>query len=97
MIQFISATLLYTIGSNLSDFQFLYIDLFMIIPLSIFMGQTEAYKSLTPHLPAGSLLSLPVLTSVIGSFVIQFFFQAFAFKYVKYWDFYKPIHINPDD
>jgi len=35
------------------------------------MGQTEAYKTLTPHLPAGSLLSIPVLTSVIGSVVIQ--------------------------
>jgi cation-transporting ATPase 13A3/4/5 len=74
MIQFISVTLLYSMGANLSDWQFLYIDLFMIIPLSIFMGQTEAYKTLTPHLPAGSLLSLPVLTSVLGSVVIQFGF-----------------------
>ena len=58
-------------GSRLSDSQFLYIDLFMIIPLSIFMGQTESYKTLTPHLPSGSLLSIPVLTSVIGSAIIQ--------------------------
>lgn len=71
MIQFISVILLYTMGSRLSDSQFLYIDLFMIIPLSIFMGQTESYKTLTPHLPSGSLLSLPVLTSVIGSAFIQ--------------------------
>ena len=62
--------MLYSMGSRLSDSQFLYIDLFMIIPLSIFMGQTEAYKTLTPHLPAASLLSLPVLTSVLGSVVI---------------------------
>lgn len=70
MIQFLSVIMLYSMGSRLSDSQFLYIDLFMIIPLSIFMGQTEAYKTLTPHLPAASLLSLPVLTSVLGSVVI---------------------------
>jgi len=71
MIQFLTVTLLYSIGSNLSDMQFLYVDLFTLVPLSIFMGQTEAYKSLTPHLPAGSLLSLPVLSSVLGSVIIQ--------------------------
>lgn len=70
MIQFTTVTLLYSMGSNLTDPQFLYIDLFILIPLSIFMGQTESYKSLTPHLPAGSLLSMPVLTSVIGSCII---------------------------
>ena len=70
-IQFTTVTLLYSIGSNMSDMQFLWIDLFTLVPLSIFMGQTEAYKSLTPHLPTGSLLSVPVLTSVLGSAAIQ--------------------------
>lgn len=97
MIQFITVTMLYSQGSNLSDGQFLYIDLFMIIPLSIFMGQTEAYKSLTPHLPSGSLLSLPVLTSVLGSVAIQASFQFFMFFYVRRWtSFYKPLEINTE-
>ena len=38
MIQFTTVTLLYSMGSNLTDSQFLYIDLFILIPLSIFMG-----------------------------------------------------------
>ena len=42
MIQFISVTMLYAVGSCLSDFQFLYIDLFILVPLSIFMGYTHA-------------------------------------------------------
>lgn len=71
MIQFSSVTLLYAIGSNLTDTQFLYIDLVILIPLSIFMGQTGAYKHLTHNLPQGSLLSFPVLISVIGTVVIQ--------------------------
>ena len=70
MIQFITVTMLYSVGGNLSDFQFLYIDLFILVPLSIFMGGTAPYTALTPHLPAGSLLSFPVLTSVLGSVLI---------------------------
>lgn len=40
MIQFTSVTLLYFQGANLTDNQFLYIDLAVLIPLSMFMGQT---------------------------------------------------------
>jgi len=35
LIQFTSVTLLYSILSNLGDFQFLYIDLFLILPLAV--------------------------------------------------------------
>jgi cation-transporting P-type ATPase 13A2 len=94
MIQFISVTFLYTIGSNLGDNQFLYIDLALLVPLSMFMGQTEPYRHLTPHLPSGALISLPVLASVIGSILIQFGFQAFMFFFVTWWTFYKE---HPDD
>lgn len=96
MIQFISVTMLYIIGSNLSDFQFLYIDLFVLVPLSILMGRTEAYRNLTPHLPSGSLLSLPVLTSVLGSVVIQAIFQIFTFFFVTWFDFYRPHEVDPN-
>lgn len=74
LIQFISATLLYFIGFNLGDYQFLYIDLVLVVPLSTFMGYTGPYKVLTQHLPAGSLLSPPVISSVVGSFTIQLVF-----------------------
>lgn len=90
MIQFINVTFLYIIGSNLSDYQFLYIDLFILVPLSMFMGQTAPYKHLTPHLPSGSLISVPVLASVLGSVVIQGSFQVFSFFFVQWWSFYTP-------
>ena len=96
MIQFMSVTMLYAIGSNLADFQFLYIDLFILVPLSIFMGSTHSYRTLTPHLPASSLLSLPVLTSVLGSVCIQMAAQGFAFWFVTQWQFYKPIEPTED-
>lgn len=48
MIQFTTVTLLYFVGSNLGDWQFLYIDLFIIIPLAATMGLTKSYKTLVP-------------------------------------------------
>ena len=92
MIQFISVTMLYTIGSNLADYQFLYIDLALLVPLSMFMGYTEPYRHLTPHLPSGALISLPVLASVLGQIVIQAAFQIFMFFFIRMWSFYEPPH-----
>jgi len=75
MIQFSSVTILYFNSLNLADFQFLYIDLFLILPLSAFMSWTGAYSKLTHHVPTGALMSLSVLTSVIGQVLIQFLAQ----------------------
>ncbi len=61
------------------------------------MGRTEAYKKLTPHLPAGTLVSFPVIFSVLLSFVIQFCFQFFIFLYVQNQSFYTPTPPNPED
>ena len=47
LIQFTSSIVLYVVGQNLADYQFLYIDLILLLPLSIFMGRTEPYHSLT--------------------------------------------------
>jgi hypothetical protein len=61
----------------------------------MFMGQTAPYKHLTPHLPSGALISLPVMVSVLGSVVIQGTFQIFMFYFVSWWSFYEP-PIAPD-
>lgn len=90
LIQFTSATMLYTIAQNLSDYQFLYIDLVLLIPLSILMGGTRAYPKLTPHIPAGALISFPVIASVLSCFAIQLSFQFFGFFFVRTFDFYFP-------
>jgi cation-transporting P-type ATPase 13A2 len=75
----------------LSDYQFLYIDLILLIPLSIFMGSTHAYEKLTPHIPAGALISFPVISSVLISFAIQLGFQVWAFNFPKdFPSFYTP-------
>jgi len=66
-----SVTLLYLDGSNLTDNQFLYIDIAVLVPLCIFQSRTGAYEKLTPYLPQETLFSPAVLTSVIGLGLIQ--------------------------
>ena len=71
MVQFTNVILLYTVGSNMSNYQFLYEDLVVTVPLSLFMGWTGPYSKLTSMRPPGSLLSFPVLFSVIGAVLIE--------------------------
>lgn len=83
MIQFFSVTLLYLEGSNLSDNQFLYIDIGVLVPLCIFQSWTGAYHKLTRNLPQESLFSPPVIMSVLGSAAIQMAFQFYVYSTVK--------------
>ncbi|EIE82808.1 hypothetical protein RO3G_07513 [Rhizopus delemar RA 99-880] len=79
LIQFTSVTLLYAFGSNLGDFQFLYIDLFLILPIAVYMGYTAAWPHLYHKRPTASLVSKKVLTSLIGQIIITSCFQLIAY------------------
>ncbi|KNE58820.1 HAD ATPase, P-type, family IC [Allomyces macrogynus ATCC 38327] len=96
-IQFTSVTTLYTVASNLGDFQFLYVDLAIILPLAVTMGRSSAYHALVPKRPTANLLSKKVLTSLIGNILLQLAFQLFMFQHVTQQPWYtKPI-VNPDE
>ncbi|KAF9907569.1 hypothetical protein EC991_010781 [Linnemannia zychae] len=90
IIQFTTVSLLYAFASNLGDFQFLYIDLALILPIAVFMGRTEAFPVLSPKRPTANLVSKKVLTSLIGQIVIQGCFQATLFSIVRSQPWYKP-------
>ncbi|KAF9177839.1 hypothetical protein BGZ51_000548 [Haplosporangium sp. Z 767] len=90
IIQFTSVSLLYAFASNLGDFQFLYIDLVLILPIAVFMGRTEAFPILSPKRPTANLVSKKVLTSLIGQIVIQGCFQAALFCIVRRQPWYQP-------
>lgn len=83
-IQFTSVSFLYASASNLGDFQFLYIDLALILPIAIFMGWTGAYPVLSRKRPTASLVSRKVLTPLLGQIVICVLVQAVGFKVVQY-------------
>ncbi|KAG0002685.1 hypothetical protein BGZ80_010293 [Entomortierella chlamydospora] len=90
IIQFTTVSFLYTFASNLGDFQFLYIDLLLILPIAVFMGRTEAYPILSPKRPTANLISKKVLTSLLGQILIQGCFQATLFFIVRQQPWYQP-------
>ncbi|CDO77638.1 hypothetical protein BN946_scf184946.g32 [Trametes cinnabarina] len=90
LIQFTTITLLYSFASSLGDFQFLYIDLFIIIPIAVTMGRTLPYPRIHPKRPTASLVSKKVLASLIGQIVITSAVQFWAFFWVRSQDWYTP-------
>ncbi|ODV92055.1 hypothetical protein CANCADRAFT_30324 [Tortispora caseinolytica NRRL Y-17796] len=77
-IQFVSVTILYSEGTNLGDFQFLFIDLFLIIPVAIFMAWSKPYPKLSKKRPTSNLVSRKVLIPLISEIVICGLLQLFA-------------------
>ena len=75
LVQFICVTLLLVLSSYLSENQFLSVDIFIIIPLALFIPATGPYKQLTKHHPTDSLISYPVITSILTQTLIAFCFQ----------------------
>ncbi|KAF8070552.1 hypothetical protein FPV67DRAFT_1487805 [Lyophyllum atratum] len=90
LIQFTSVTLLYSFASILGDFQFLYIDLFIIIPVAIAMGRTLPYPRIYPKPPTASLVSKKVLASMIGQVVITSTAQIWVFFWIRQQEWYTP-------
>lgn len=70
-IQFITVTILYGQGSNLGDFQFLYIDLCLIIPIAITMSWSSPnYGYLARKRPSMNLVSMKILVPILINVVI---------------------------
>ncbi|XP_013193380.1 polyamine-transporting ATPase 13A3 isoform X2 [Amyelois transitella] len=81
LTEFFSVAFLYYFDSNLTDFQFLYIDVALIVNFAFFFGMTEAYT--------GKLCKIPPLTSLLGlvplfSLIGQLFLIGVA-QYLSYY------------
>ncbi|KAG6813565.1 hypothetical protein H0H92_009957 [Tricholoma furcatifolium] len=90
LIQFTTVTLLYSFASILGDFQFLYIDLFIIIPVAVAMGRTLPYPRIHPKPPTASLVSKKVLASIIGQILISSGTQLWVYLWVRQQTWYTP-------
>ena len=65
--QFVSVMILYDIYSNLSDWQFTYIDLFLITSMAALFGFSKAHTGpLAPEAPISSLFSLLPIVSLLS-------------------------------
>lgn len=82
-IQFISVSVLYKEGVNLGDFQFLYIDLFLIIPIAVFMSWSKPYPVVCAKRPTANLISPKIIIPLLGSIIVELIFQIFAWKLGK--------------
>ncbi|KAB8299898.1 hypothetical protein EYC80_000142 [Monilinia laxa] len=96
-IQFTSVSFLYASASNLGDFQFLFIDLILILPIAIFMGWTGPFPILCQKRPTANLVSRKVLTPLLGQIAICILIQAVAFQVVRRQPWFIPPHLNKDE
>lgn len=89
-IQFTSVSFLYAKASNLGDFQFLFIDLLLILPIAVFMGWAGPAPSLCRKRPTADLVSRKVLTPLLGLMLICVAMQTVAYLTVRGQPWYKP-------
>ncbi|CAJ0962104.1 unnamed protein product, partial [Mesorhabditis belari] len=80
--QFTSVMMLYYRLTNLTDFQFLYIDLFLATFIALFFGNTGACDYLSKIPPPTKLLSIASVVSVVGQMIIFAAAQLFMFLWV---------------
>ena len=93
LTQFTSVILLYEIESNLSDIQFLYIDLFLITVFAFFFGMTAAYPGeLAKHPPMKSLISFTPISSLLLQMGPIIGFQLWALMDVQTQEWFVPFH-----
>lgn len=91
-IQFITVSILYKRGSNLGDFQFLWIDLFLILPIAIFMSWSNSFKKIIAKRPSANLVSPKLLIPLILNIAIMLIFQIVIWLLVQKENWYiKPV------
>ncbi|PKS05222.1 hypothetical protein jhhlp_008593 [Lomentospora prolificans] len=93
-IQFTSVSFLYASASNLGDFQFLFIDLFLILPIAIFMSWGQPHSTLCKKRPTANLVSRKVLVPLLGHMALSIAVQSAAYLAVKRQPWYIPPKIK---
>lgn len=91
LVQFASVLILYSIDSNLTDIQFLYIDLCIISVFAFFFGKTESYDGpLVKKTPLSSLVSLSPIASLAFHLIFAIGFQVLGYQHLKEQSWYLP-------
>ncbi|VDN06630.1 unnamed protein product [Thelazia callipaeda] len=73
--QFTSVLLLYWLAANLTDYQFLFIDLFLVTAVAACFGYTPASEKLASLPPSTKILSFASVVSIVGHLMLVFIFQ----------------------
>ncbi|CAF0715730.1 unnamed protein product [Brachionus calyciflorus] len=84
LTQFVSVIILYTINAGITDFEFLYIDLFLVTFVAFFFSRTEAFPELYKNPPPNKLIAWRPILSLLGHMLLILGIQVFVFFYVKW-------------
>lgn len=83
LTQFVSVLILYWIGANVTDLEFLYADLFLITTLFITFSRTAPSDQLSKQGPPVSLMSPGPILSILTQTIIIVVPQVLAFVHVQ--------------
>ncbi|CAL1530484.1 unnamed protein product [Lymnaea stagnalis] len=97
LTQFTSVLLLYWIGANITDVEFLYVDFFIITTFSITFSRTGPYDELVRDRPLVSLLSASPIFGIIAQLILVIAAQTFMFFHIKEQPWFVPFKENDDD
>ncbi|KAM8796346.1 polyamine-transporting ATPase 13A2 [Eudromia elegans] len=92
LVQFVSVLLLYTINTNLSDFQFLFFDLIITTTVAVLMGRTGPAKELGVARPQGALISVLVLGSLLLQTALLITVQVLSYFITVSQSWYVPLN-----
>ncbi|CAD8075516.1 unnamed protein product [Paramecium sonneborni] len=93
-IQSVAVLQCYFYNTDFTQVQYLYQDLWLIIPLAFTMDLTKSYNRLANFRPISNLISLPVLSSVCVMVLISFVAQMIMHQILKQQEFYQQITID---
>lgn len=97
LVQFASVIILYSIDSNLTDLEYLYIDLFMISVFAFFFGKTESYDGpLTKQAPLNSLIALSPIASLALHLIVAISLQTVGWYHVQSQPWFEPFNFTED-
>lgn len=98
LTQFVTVMILYSIDSNLTDFQFLWIDLFLITVFAVLFGRTLSFDGpLASYSPPASLLSVAPILSIVVHLISIICFQSLCFVYVQEQEWFVPFNQTTSD
>ncbi|XP_074500677.1 polyamine-transporting ATPase 13A2 isoform X1 [Sebastes fasciatus] len=92
LIQFCSVLIVYTVKTMFADWQFMFVDFFLVTTVAIVMGKGGPSKELHPCRPSASLLTLPVLGSIFIHFCMIILGQLAALFITTSQDWYVPLN-----
>jgi cation-transporting ATPase 13A3/4/5 len=87
-------------GSDMTDWEYLYVDLFIVFPLSILMNYTRPSDELSKNTPHSALISIPIMLSVITHAALVLLVQIGILCFLVYGNnpwFIPAEELNPDN